>query len=429
VLVIGAGAAGLAAARALRAAGATALLVEARERLGGRVHTDYSFASAPIELGAELVHGERTVTVGLARAAGLALAPVDRYGGLRWSTGGPALALPQLPAGARDLIVRLRAAYRDLPATFAPEGEPVPPAADRSLADHLRASGFDAPAIAVADVLLAQTCCASIETLSCADLARELLADHAGGEEFRIRESYGPLIDWLARDLPIMLATPARAVSYGPRGVRVVTDVGELRARRCIITVPVGVLQAEAIAFDPPLSRSRCDAIAAFRLEAATKLFLAFDRPLWDPELAYMAHLGALARWWTPAHHIPGAALICAYITGARARHIDALDDGPLRTLALAELAPLLGLPASELERRCVGMRRMAWAADPYARGGYAHLPPGAAAARLALAAPEADRLFFAGEATAHNSNPQTVHGAYESGERAAAEALASLAG
>lgn len=425
VLVIGAGAAGLAAARALRDGGARVLLVEARRRLGGRVHTDDSFAEAPIELGAELVHGERTVTVGLAAAAGLSLAPVDRYGGLRWSAGGPALPLAELDPATRDLIGRLRAAYRALPERFAPGGALVPPAADRSLADHLRASGFDAPAIALADVLLAQTCCASVETLGCADLARELLADHAGAEEFRIRESYRPLIDWLARDLPVRLGAPVRAIRHGPDGVRVATDAGELRAGRCVVTVPVGVLQAGVIVFDPPLSKPRRHAIAAFRLEAATKLFLAFDRPLWDPGLAYMAHAGTLARWWTPAHHIPGAALLCAYVTSARARQIDALDDAALRALALAELAPILGVPAAELDRRCVGMRRMAWAADPYARGGYAHLPPAAAAARLALAAPEGDRLFLAGEATAHDTNPQTVHGAYESGERAAAEALA----
>jgi len=427
VLVVGAGAAGLGAARALRAAGVAALIVEARDRVGGRVHTADSFGGLPIELGAELVHGENAATVALARAAGLTLAPVDRYGGLRWSAGGPALPLDRLPPAERDTILRLRAAYRALPGHFAPGGALAPPAADLSLAAYLRQAGFDAPAIAVADVLLAQTCCASAETLSCADLARELLADRAGGEEYRIRESYAPLIAWLARDLSILRSAPVHAVRWGDQGVGLATGAGELRGRRCIITVPVGVLQGEAIGFDPPLRPERQRAISAFRLEAATKIFLAFDRPLWDDGLAYMAHTGTLARWWTPGHHLPGAAVLCAYITGKRARRVDALPNDALLGLALAELAALLGRPIAELARHCVGMRRAAWAADPYARGGYAHIPPGAAAARPALAAPEGDRLFFAGEATAHDTNPQTFHGAYESGERAARECLATL--
>lgn len=427
VIVIGAGMAGLAAARRLRAAGVDVLLLEARERVGGRIHTDTSFADQPIELGAELVHGESTVTVELAQAAGLSLAPVDRYTGLRWSDGGPALPLDQLPPERRELIMALRAAYTALPAALAPGGDLPPPAADISLAAYLRGRGFDDAAIAVADVLLAQTCCASVDTLSCVDLAREMLVDHAGLKEFRIRESYGPLIDWLAAGLEIHFDAPVRQLRWGAGGVEVQTGRGGLRGRRCIITVPLGVLQDEAIGFDPPLPKARRHAIAAFRLEAATKLFLRFDAPLWDADLAYMAHNGTLARWWTPAHHIPGAALLCAYVTSARARRIDALDDATVRQLALAELSALLGVDAAELDRHCTGMQRKAWASDPYARGGYAHVPPGAAAARLALAAPESGVLFFAGEATAHDTNPQTVHGAFESGERAAAECLLTL--
>jgi monoamine oxidase len=415
-IVIGAGAAGLAAARRLHEAGVAVTLLEARQRVGGRVHSDHSFGPVPIERGAELIHGEGAVTHELARAAGVAVAPVDRYGGLRWSSGGPARPLAALPAPLRELIAGLFAAHHGLAA--------LDLAADRSLADELRARGLGPAELAVADVLLAQTCCASVEQLSCADLARELRVDHAGPLEFRPVGGYGPIISWLARDLPIVLGAPVRAVRHAPGAVTVEAGGHSYTAERCVVAVPVSLLAAGAIRFDPPLSAPKREAIAAFRTEPATKLFFRFDRVRWDAGLAYMAHGGLFARWWTPAHHLPGAPLLCCYVTAERALEVDALTDEELPARALGELATLLGGP--EAVAGCVAWRRVSWAADPLALGGYAHLPPGAADARPALAAPEGERLFFAGEATAHDTNPQTVHGAIESGWRAAAEAMAA---
>jgi monoamine oxidase len=414
VIVIGAGAAGLAAARRLHEAGAAVTVLEARQRVGGRIHTDHSFGPTPIERGAELIHGEGAVTHELARAAGLAVAQVDRYGGLRWSSGGPARPLAGLPAPLRDLILGLYAAHHGL--------AELDLRADRSLADELRARGLGPEELAVADVLLAQTCCASIERLSCADLARELRVDHAGLQEFRLVGGYGPLVAWLARELPIVLGAPARAVRHGSGGVTVEAGGRVYTAERCVVALPVSVLAAGAIRFDPPLGAVKREAIAAFRTEPATKLFFRFDRVRWDAGLAYMAHGGLFARWWTPAHHVPDAPLLCCYVTAERARAVDALADEELPAPALAELAALLGDPG--VGAGCVAWRRASWAADPLALGGYAHVPPGAADARPALAAPEGERLFFAGEASAHDTNPQTVHGAIESGRRAAAEAL-----
>jgi monoamine oxidase len=415
-IIIGAGAAGLGAALRLALGGVETTLVEARERIGGRVHTHHGFGPAPIELGAELIHGEGAVTHELARAAGVAVTPVDRYGGLRWSAGGPALPLAELPAATRELIAALRAAYARLPAA---DLDP-----DRSLAAVLGGQGFGPEAIATADVLLAQTCCASVETLSAADLARELRVDRAGPLEFRPVGGYGPLLDWMAGGLRIVLGAPAEQVRHGPAGVRVVAGGRTYAADTCIVTVPAPLLAAGAIRFDPPLSPAKREAAAAFRTEPATKIFFRFRRQLWDPGLAFMAHTGLFSRWWTPAFHVPGAPLLCCYVTAERARAADGLGDAELRRAALDELAGLLGEPAVRAE--CEAVLRSAWAADPLARGGYAHLPPGAADARPALAAPEGERLFFAGEATAHDTNPQTVHGAIESGYRAADELLAA---
>jgi monoamine oxidase len=99
VLIIGAGAAGLAAGRALHEAGCDALILEARERIGGRIHTDYQFADFPVELGAEFIHGERTVTHDLVRQAGLSVIPVERLGNLWWAISASSCSLPMKGVG------------------------------------------------------------------------------------------------------------------------------------------------------------------------------------------------------------------------------------------------------------------------------------------------------------------------------------------
>lgn len=415
VIVVGAGAAGLGAALKLGRAGVRVTVLEARGRLGGRVHTDYSFAGAPIELGAELIHGEGAVTNELAREAGLATVAADRYGGLRWASGGAAVPVGSLPAELRDTVAALRAAYATLP-----DADLDP---DLSLGDELRRRGFGPAALAIADVLLAQTCCASVDDLSAADLARELRVDRAGLQEFRLVGGYAPLLEWMARGVEIVLGAPVATIHHGGDGVTAITAAGRAyTADACIVTLPAPLLAAGTIEFDPPLGVEKRDAAAALPTEPATKLFFRFDGQLWDRELVYMCHEGLFARWWTPAHHAPAVPLLCCFVTAERARIVDALDDDELRRRALDELAGLLGEPA--VRERCMAIRRSAWGPDPLARGGYAHVPPGAAAARLALAAPEGERLFFAGEATAHHTNPQTVHGAIESGFRAAEEFL-----
>ncbi len=415
VIIIGAGAAGLAAGRRLHDAGQSILILEARDRIGGRIWTDHTFADFPIEQGAELIHGESAVTHDLLQAAGLHTLPAPRKTFLQWGTPPPAQRIADLPAALRVTIHTLRAAYNALPQWLAANR-------DVSLAAALRAQGFDAAAIAIADVLFAQTCCASIETLSCADLVREMQVDHAGLDEFRIREGYSALLEHYGAGLPMQLNCPVQAIRWGDQGVEVSTTQGQFAARKCLLTLPVSLLQTGMITFDPPLGPAKQAVIAAFRMEPATKLIYRFQAPLWDESLVYLAHNGATARWWTPGYGRPGAAILCCYITAERAAQLDAIPEANALQLGLDEISHLLGRP--DLPAACLAARRISWANEPYTRGGYAHLPPAAADARPLLAQPEGDLLFFAGEATAYDTNPQTVHGAIESGWRAAAEIL-----
>ncbi len=415
VIIIGAGAAGLAAGRKLHDAGKKILIIEARDRIGGRIHTSYEFADFPIELGAEFIHGENAVTHELVKEAGLHVIPVDRYGNLRWAQySRPAIKLADMPTDLRATITGLFIHYRNLP-----DHAPLP---DVSLAQYLRERGWNEEALKIADVLLAQTCCATLENLSCADLIREMRADHAGKQEFRIQEGYGELLKWYSRELPIQLNTSVRDVVWGSQGITVVTTRDDYFAKRCIVTVPVSILARGSLRFNPPLSSEKQQAITAFHTEPATKLIYRFHEPVWDADLTFMAHTGLASRWWTPGYGRDGASVIACFATAEKAQILDEQEENRALAWGLTELNWLLGTGERDLRKAAIDSRRVSWGFDAYARGGYAHVPPGAASARVALAKPEEDLLFFAGEATAYNTNPQTVHGAIESGWRAAKE-------
>ncbi|MBE0689330.1 MAG: FAD-dependent oxidoreductase, partial [Anaerolineae bacterium] len=261
VIIIGAGAAGLAAARLLQDAGYSVCVLEARDRIGGRIWTVNDFADFPIELGAEFIHGEHAATHALVSAAGLNTIEVDRKGGLFWSDGGTAVVCRQASHETCFLIDKLFKVQQHL------HDQPVTHG-DRSLADYLRGMGFDKRALEIADVLLAQTCCASLETLSCADLIREMKADHAGAREFRILEGYAPLLDWLSQDIPLMLKAEVRSIEWHRDGVHARTGERDFEGARCIVSVPPVLLQRNTIQFEPPLSARKQYALAAIRTEA-----------------------------------------------------------------------------------------------------------------------------------------------------------------
>lgn len=416
VLVIGAGAAGLACARRLIEVGRTVQVLEARNRIGGRIQTDTHLTGYPLELGAEFIHGESAVTHGLLQQAGLSVIPVDRLrAGLRW--GMPAVPFADLNPETRETIFQLRAVYSRLETR--PDSMP-----DLSLADYLIAEGFDADGLRMADVLLAQTCCAHLDSLSCADIARELQADHVGSLEYRIVEGYGALLDWMAVELPIALGAAVHRITWGVAGVQAETTIGRFEARHAVLTLPVSVLDAGTVEFDPPLPPSKLDALHAFRTEPATKLLYVFSERRWDADLTFMAHEGVAARWWTPGYRRSGPPVLAANLTAERAATVDALPEEDALALGLREASGLLG-EAALADAVTLG-KRVSWAADPLARGGYAHITLGGANARQTFAAPVEDVLFFAGEATAWDTNPQTVHGAIESGWRASREVLSA---
>ncbi len=410
VVVIGAGAAGLAAARRLRAAGRTVAVVEARARVGGRVWTVRDGWPIPVEAGAEFVHGRPPALWALLRAAHLRLGRVPdqhllRRGG-RLGDGGGAFGAVQelLGGGAGDgdraiaaVLSRAPPSVRGLATAFV-EGFHA--------ADPKRAS-----ARSIAD--------------------QQAAAEREGGDAlYRVLDGYDRLMEHLARGLgdALVLGAAVREVRWRRRAVEVGARsplgrrLAPVRARAAIVTLPLGVLQAGAVRFAPSLPEKR-RAADALAMGAVVKVVLRLRRRC---DFAFVHDPGApIPTWWTPRPH--RAPLVVGWAGGPAARALARDGEAAILDGAVASLARTLGHRRAALAADFVAGRVFDWRADPFARGAYSWVPVGAVDAPRALAAPVEDTLFFAGEATDADGHTGTVHAALESGVRAAAEALRAL--
>jgi monoamine oxidase len=407
--VIGAGAAGLAAARALADAGRSVVVAEARERIGGRVWTDHSFGPLPIELGAEFIHGAGVRTWAWVRQAGLATAPAAVWQGRRMLLEDGRLAGPDEILARPDLR-RVMALEEELAGYDGPGG---------TLAGWLDARGITGLARHLADIRMAHAACATPETLGAAELAGEQRASaHNGDGDFRIVAGYDTLLARIAAGLEIRLGAPVAAVCWESRRAAVELVSGEeIEAAAVVVTLPLALLKAGAVRFEPELPEAKQRAIGGLAMQPAMKVIYRFREPFWDPGLAFLSLPDPRPVWWAIQ---AGAAVLTNFLTGPRAARV---AEHPETTVAdgLAALRRAFGdAPHRLLEEA----RVVDWAADPWTCGGYSSSPPGSIGLRAGLAA-ACGALHFAGEATVTDDAPATVHGALGSGERAAQEILA----
>jgi monoamine oxidase len=416
VLVIGAGAAGLAAARVLADAGRRVIVLEARDRIGGRVWTDRTFGPVPVERGAEFIHGERADSWALVRRSGLRTESFSRWEGRRVVREDGQLDGPELLRERPDLQ-RLLTLEEQLAAYAGPEC---------SLAEWLGANGFSPLAAHIADMRLAHSSCATPATLSVAELAYELRIADKGPGDFHILDGYDRLFAPLAAGLDVRLGSAVTEVRWAEDGVTVsgrggMLDEAPLRARHAVITLPLAVLKAGVVRFDPPLPELKRRAIDLLEMAPAAKLLLCFAEPFWDREMTFLTGRDPVPVWWTVRRDAP---LLTGFITGPRAARLVAHGAEGALEYGLAALAAIFG----DAPRRLLdGWQLVDWAADEWARGGYSSVPPGAHGQRAVLAQP-AGALHFAGEATVFANNPATVHGALHSGNRAAGEIISHRA-
>jgi polyamine oxidase len=405
VVVVGAGMAGLAAARSLADEGVRVTVLEARERIGGRVWTNGSLG-VPIDLGAAWIHGtDGNPMVGLAAEVGAKTVETDFNNVLMFADHG------EVDAG-------------DVQAAFEAWGEIVEELESLSEKANENASVADglAEAADVDDPLLAWNVRSSIVTEYAADpddLSLKWFGSEGqlGGPDLILPGGYNELAQHLARGLDIRRGTEVTRIAHDGEGVHVDTSQGPVAADRVIVTVPLGVLKAGTITFDPPLPKTKRQAIERLGFGLLNKVVLAFEEPFW-PESPDM--FGLVGQEQPVADVLngltfAGAPLLVALRGGDDARSREALSD----QVAVGEVLAAMDAP----EPTAALITR--WAADPYARGSYSFLAVGSSPADLrALAEPVSERLLFAGEAT-HEEFFATVHGAYMSGVREADRILA----
>jgi monoamine oxidase len=415
-LVIGAGVAGLTAARTLHDAGRRVVVVEARDRIGGRVWTDRSLCGAPVECGAEFIHGREADTWPLVRRARLPVrwcsmgwgSLVHLNGRTGWGVG--LLRHPEVWPMLRVL--------RDVERWRGP---------DASVADVLDRRALRGRGRLMAEMALTAHAPGSPDEIGVAGLRDDRVPRLDRVRNARLVDGYDRLPALLARDLDVRLGWAVRRIEWRDAGVRVVSTAGEtLEAHTGVCTLPVGVLQAGTVDFVPALPPSKRAALGGLAMGAVVKVLLHFRARFWPEWTTVVVAPGPVRTYWPPFHGAPDSpAVLTAYVTGPRAAALSAMSEADAVAVCTADLARVF--PAADPAGWLVGARRIDWPSDPWARGGYTFLPVGAAGARERLAAADTGALLWAGDATKTDGVAAVVHAAYASGLRAAAAARGRL--
>lgn len=422
-VIVGAGVAGLTAARLLQDAGRTVVVLEARDRIGGRVHTDRT--DGIVDLGASWIHGvDGSPVAAAAEAFGMRT--------VEFTVGG-------FQVDSRPI------------AYHGPDGRPLS-------AEETRAFAADVHAV---DAVLPEVIAASRPTASYRDVTDEILSrqgwsaertqrvreylehraeeqygawiedlaahglddDAIEGDEVVFPDGYGVLPERLAEGLDIRLEHLVTRVDWSDDGVWVRTSHGDFSGDTTVITVPVGVLQAGTMEVVPPLPPVNAEALGRLRMNAFEKVFLRFPTRFWEEGVYALRQQGPEARWWhswydlTALHDEP---LLLTFAAGPAAAATRDWSDTEVQASIMAQLRRLYGDGIPDP----VGMRRTAWQDDPFTHGSYAYMTVGSTTAdHDDLATPVGGVLHIAGEAT-WTDDPATVPAALFSGHRAAERIL-----
>ena len=433
VVVIGAGVAGLACAQALCEAGLRVTILEARSRVGGRIWTVHpSLTNAPVELGAEFIHGLPREVWQIVERADL---QTHELTGNRWRLEQARLAPV---SGSWDLVDSI----------FRRIDESAP---DQSFQEFLEHACDDLPQHtrieAAAYVESFHACNAS--RISAHALAQWHRSDREiqGHRGFFFtngcRDLVGALVTAIKPDLlALRLNTVVTEIAWDQNMVEVTAhspgqqQPANIRAQAAVITLPLGVLQAPlgtegAVCFRPELPE-KADALKQLEMGTAIRLVLCFRHCFWtDPKLVRlpmpdMSFLSSpeelFPMWWSSQSG--GTSMLTGWSGGVRAEQLSGRGNADIMKRGLEVVRNVFGVPLETLRDLLQGSFVHDWQSDPYCRGAYSYaLADGKEAARR-LAAPLRNTLFFAGEATDFSGHNGTVHGAIASGQRAATELL-----
>ena len=407
VIVVGAGAAGVAAGRALARAGVRFVVLEARARIGGRAWTRAStsdgFSPYGLDLGCGWLHSaDQNPWVGIAGSLGLTVDKTTPP----WQREMPESGFP----------VEAQRGFRNAQNSFYERMEvEAGKAGDRPAVELLEPGNPWNPLI---DAISTYVNGVELDRLSVRDYDNY----HDTMINYRVVEGYGTLIARSGAALPIITDCPVQTIDHSGTRIEVTSAKGRISARAVIVTVPTNLLARDIIRFTPDLPQKR-EVAAVLPLGIDDKLFLRVEKAEELPQNS--RQFGALDRRATGAYHFRpfNLPVIEGYFGGQCARDLEKEGLDGFAAFAREELVRMLG---SQWRDRFTAIAVSTWGLEPYSLGSYSHALPGHWDKRAVLAQPVDDRLFFAGEATSLHSF-STAHGAHESGERAAAEAMQAL--
>jgi monoamine oxidase len=406
IVIIGGGAAGIAAARRLRRANIECRVIEARGRLGGRAWTVRDAAGFALDLGCGWLHSaDRNPWVDIARAQGRVV-----------DTAPPPWTRPAMTDGfSLDEQQDFRKAQMDFFDRVGPAADDDEAnGRDRRASDLLTPNGhWNGLLNAVATYIAG----AEWDLMSTIDFDRYRDSE----VNWRLPDGYGAMIAKHGEGLPVVFDCPVRRIDHGGKRLKIETAKGVITADRAIVTLPSTVLAEQEDFFSPALPDKTAAALG-LPLGLADKLFLSLeDAEAFEPESRLFGRIDSAA---TANYHFRpfGRPMIEAYFGGRLARELEGGGEAAFFDFAKAELVGQLG---NDIAARVKPLRSHLWASDPFARGSYSYAIPGAAEQRAVLAAPVDQRLFFAGEACSRHDF-STAHGAYLTGVAAAEQVIAA---
>jgi len=438
VIVIGAGVSGLAAATQLAQTGISVTILEARDRLGGRIFTIQDSHGMPTELGAEFIHGRPPEILTLLSSVGMEIEEVE---GDAWCANGS---------------LRICNYFSKVQAVLGKMSDQRP---DESFLEFLGKVPLPGPPAAVAEVK--QRTLNFVSGFNAADPARvgvhwlvkTMKADARieGERAFRPKGGYEKLLSILLarlepRNVRIRTGTVVNEVRWQRGRASVLFQngegSGEISAARVLVTLPLGVLKSEPgsrgyVRFDPQVPEAKLSALKRMEMGEVARVVFRFRHRFWEsrvPDQRSGRNMGNMSflfsedewfpTWWTTMPR--ESAVIMGWAPPQSARRLLGRDQSFLEKCGLDALGRALGVAHEKLRSEFEAIHWHDWLADPFSKGAYSYGAVGADGAPEELAQPESDTLFFAGEATDVSGHNGTVHGAIASGYRAAAQILST---
>ena len=418
VLVIGAGMAGLTAARALAEAGLHVVILEAQDRVGGRILTR-RIGDEVLELGAEFIHGRPPELWALIEEAGLTARERE---GTQLCFEDDALKVCDEEMEDISRPLEDLKSFQDPDISFAEYLDREQPSADERSAIIGYVEGFNA---------------ADHREASAAALGVQQKAEDAidGDRIYHLVGGYDQLPQYLASRIAksggsIRLGQPAREIRWRSNHVEAVTTSDSFTARQAVLAVPLGILQSNRIAIMPRPDATLA-AAAKLRMGNVRRFTLLFRERFWaslspQPALEKLSFLFAFDQmppvWWTP--HPEHSNSITGWVGGPRSAALAGLDANELGRRACITLARIFGMDAGPVQEHLLGCYTHDWQNDPFTLGAYSYVATGGLDASCQMTEPLAGTLYFAGEHTDVTGHWGTVHAAIRSGLRAAAQIL-----